>query len=530
MSGAFVTGQRVLRTRLRGLMAAVSFAAFLPAMPAYGQEAGLRGAVSESAINDTLFGQAAYAPLSAESAPDAGAPADTAGSTLARPPSTAVRRRESVRDGTAAPATAVETTVSEEPETTGTVPVGPVESRVDLAPDLEVGPVTAIEGRDRALEEDPYAPLGIRAGSFILRPSVEQGLTATSNADFSANGSAAVLSETTLRLNAISDWDAHSAAFDGYGTFRKTISGEDIQDVEAGIDGAAVFELGNDYQVTGAVGYEIGPESASSPAAIEGTAEQPIRQIFGGSLGIEKDAGRLRLGLTGAVEREVYGNADLSTGGVLSQEDRNNTLSTVVLRGGYAISPAVIPFVEAEVGRRSYDLSVDSSGYARSSDRLGARAGVALDLGEKFSGEVAAGWIREEFDDERLGAVSGLAASAVLRWSPMRGTIVALTGATTVEGTTVPGESGSLLYAGQLAIDRQIRSNLTGNLVLGAAWRDYVGSDGHDLTLNAGAGLTWWLNRYTGLTGRVSHETVTSNLEGRDAETNSVFLGMRFQR
>ena len=66
--------------------------------------------------------------------------------------------------------------------------------------------------------------------------------------------------------------------------------------------------------------------------------------------------------------------------------------------------------------------------------------------------------------------------------------------------------------------------------MLGAAWRDYVGSDGHDLTLNAEAGLTWWLNRYTGLTGRLSHETVTSNLEGRDAETNSVFLGMKLQR
>ena len=511
-------------------MAAASLAAVVCAMPAYGQETGLRGAASEGTINESLFGQASYVPWSPVAVSDEGTSADTAASTAARPPSTAVRRREAARDGPVASRVSVPTAVSEGPETTGTVPVGRVESRVEFAPDLDAGRVRPIEGLARAPEEDPYAPLGIRAGTFILRPSVEQGLTATSNADFSADGSAAVLSETTLRLNAVSDWDTHSAVLDGYGTFRKTLSGEDIQDVEAGIDGAAEFDLGNDYRALGALGYETGPESAASPVAIEGTAEQPIRQVFGGSLGMEKDAGRLRLGLTGAVEREVYGDAELSTGGVLSQEDRNSTLSTVVLRGGYAISPAIVPFVEAEVGRRTYDLSVDSSGYARSSDRLGARAGVALDLGEKFSGEVAAGWIREEFDDERLGAIAGPTASAAMSWSPIRGTIVALTGATVVEGTTVPGESGSLLYSGQLAVDRQIRANLTGNLVLGAAWRDYVGSDGQDLTLNAEAGLTWWLNRYTGLTGRLSHETVTSNLEGRDAETNSLFLGMRFQR
>ena len=55
-------------------------------------------------------------------------------------------------------------------------------------------------------------------------------------------------------------------------------------------------------------------------------------------------------------------------------------------------------------------------------------------------------------------------------------------------------------------------------------------SDGHDLILSAEAGLTWWLNRYAGLTGRVRHETLKSNLPDRDSETNSVFLGVKLQR
>jgi len=78
--------------------------------------------------------------------------------------------------------------------------------------------------------------------------------------------------------------------------------------------------------------------------------------------------------------------------------------------------------------------------------------------------------------------------------------------------------------------ERQIRANLTGNAALGLDWRDYIGIDGHDMTLSAEAGLTWWLNRYAGLTTRVRTEKLTSNLEGRDYTANSIFLGVKVQR
>src|SRR5690606_1210044 len=74
----------------------------------------------------------------------------------------------------------------------------------------------AMEQISRAPEDDPFAAPGIQLGTFLLRPSLEQGLTATSNADGSAGGESAVLSETTLRLNATSDWSRHSAEITGY--------------------------------------------------------------------------------------------------------------------------------------------------------------------------------------------------------------------------------------------------------------------------------------------------------------------------
>jgi len=389
--------------------------------------------------------------------------------------------------------------------------------------------VPAIEGQDFRREENPYAPLGLRVGTFVLRPSVEQGLTWTSNANDSPEGGEAVLSETTLRLRAASDWSLHRANLDASTTIRRSLSGEDVKEAEGDINANLELDLANRLTGRASLGYSFGRESASSPVSIPGVEEQPLRHTIVGTLGIEKGVGPLRLRATGEVSRNQYGDAELVGGGTLSQSDRNSTLALVRLRGGYEISPALMPFIEVEAGRRFYDEERDSAGYARSANRLGARAGVAIDLTEKLSGEISAGWISEDFEDDRLQSISGPSLAASLEWSPMRGTIVALNAATYVEGSTSPGSSGSLLHTGALRLERQMRSNLTGSLAFGASYRDYEGG-GHDLVLSGEAALTWWLNRYVGLTGRARHERQTSNLPGRDYETNSVFMGMTIQR
>jgi hypothetical protein len=413
---------------------------------------------------------------------------------------------------------------------TGTVPVAPVEPVTDEPIDPGAQRAAAIEALDRPAEENPYEAPGVRWGSFTLRPTLETGVTATSNSDFSVDGSSAVLSETTLRLNAASDWAAHSASVESFGTFRKTLSGDEIEEVEGGIEAALELEIGSDYRARGTFTYLATPESAASPVVIADAVDEPMTQRIGGTLGLEKDAGKTRFGITGGIGHDIYGDAELEGGGTLSQKDRDATLYTLALRAGYEISPALTPFVETEIGRNAYVEDVDSAGYRRSSDRYALRAGLALDRGEKFSGEIAAGWMREEFDDDRLAPLSAPSLRADVLWSPMRGTDVRLAGSTVLEDTTTPGESGSVLYATSVTVERQMRANLTGNALLGAAWRDYSGSDGEETILTAEAGMTWWLNRYAGVTGRLRHESISSNLPDRDTKANSVFVGLKLQR
>lgn len=391
-------------------------------------------------------------------------------------------------------------------------------------------PTGAIEGRGRRAEEDAFAPIGIRAGTFILRPRIEQGIGWTSNASSSAGGESSTYSETGLRLNAITDWSRHSANVDADLNWRKSVSGEWIDEVEGGIAGELRLELGHDFNLRTTAGYRVREESASSPSAIAGVEDRPLRHTFDGSLGLSKDVGKVRFGVTGALARNIYDDAKLTNGTTVSQGDRDSTLATARLRVGYEISPALRPFVEAEAGRRFYDEKQDGLGYERSADRYALRTGVELDLREKLTGEASIGWLTERPDDGRLENISGFTAAGRLAWSPVRGTTVELNGSTEVEGTTAAGESGSLLYAGSLAVIRDLRSDLTGRAALGVQLRDYANSSGRDTTTWGEASLTWWMNRYAGITGRARHEIQRSNLPNRDYDATSVYLGMTFQR
>lgn len=272
------------------------------------------------------------------------------------------------------------------------------------------------------------------------------------------------------------------------------------------------------------------PESATSPSLVGDVTNRAQTQDLSGTVGLEKDVGKLRFAIRGSLERTTYGEAELAGGGTISQDDRNSTLALASLRAGYEISPALVPFVEVEIGHRYYDLKTDSLGYRRSADRYGAKLGAEIDLGEKLRGEIAAGFLTEELDDSRLGSISGAVLDASLAWSPVRETTVTLSANSSVEGATSAGDAGSLLHTASLSLERRLRANLTGNATFGASLRDYAGSSATDLTLSAEAGLTWWLNRYAGISGSLRHETFRGADSSRDYRTNSVFMGLTVRR
>lgn len=388
----------------------------------------------------------------------------------------------------------------------------------------------AIERRTVRPDPDPFAPFGIRAGTVTLRPSISQGLRATTNADGSSTGKSAILSETRLRLRATTDWSRHSAFLDFDGLYDKTLSGQEYSAPNVGLRGGFKLDLGDRTTVTGEGGYRYRQEDASAPTAVVGASNRPGVQELDGTLGVRHEFGRFFGQVKGKVDRTTYGQAQFPDGTTLSQKDRNNTFASIALRGGFEMSPAIKPFAEVEIGKLIYDETEDSNGFRRSGMRTALRGGIEADFGEKLSGELALGYLRQSIDDERLSNIDGLSVDGAIKWSPQRGTDVNLGLLTRVEGGTTPNDSGSIFYEGRLGVKRQIRSNLSVNAELSASLRDNKDGSGLDKGFGAEVGATYWFNRFLGLDVSARHRVTRSEVDTRQTSESSVYMGLTLQR
>ncbi|MBV2144275.1 outer membrane beta-barrel protein [Falsochrobactrum sp. TDYN1] len=522
-----IGGSSPLASRLRSLLLA-GVAVAIGSSPIHAQDVGLRGSVTEDVLSASSPGTLANHGLTA---PD---------SSIDAPPT----MEDEFFDPLAQNSTAPDFTVPPEPEpiadepepaglSTDNMRVGAIEP----GPEYGAGrarrvnlPALPEQGRRVTPESDPFAPIGIRTGTFILRPSLEQGIRATSNGDNSSGGSSAVLSETTLRLNAQSDWSRHQATLDASGTLSKSISGQDVSEPRLDIQGDLRFDLDYLTTVNASAGYRLRRESASSPNGVTDALKRPLLHTLDGSLGIERDTGLVFGRATARIQHDMYGDAELASGGTVSQRGRDNSYASIVLRGGFALSPALRPFAEVELGKRIFDERFDPNGYERSGTQYALRGGVMFDRGEKFNGEIAAGFMQANSDDSRLDDVSGPSIAARMNWSPLRGIDVRLYAQTLVDTSTTPGIAGSLLHFASLDVTRQVRSNLSLNGRLDVNIRDNKDGTGTDYTIGAQIGATYWINRFMGFDARLRHEFQTSRVADREYRSNSVYVGVKLQR
>lgn len=479
-------------------------------------------------------------PLNDGAAPSG--PADNSGGLNPEPPSGGTVPAPAERAATAGAAEsrpgrtqAAERPISADEEPARLFEAGAIEQDQEANPaerraDKDNLPVSAIERRTLRPDPEPFAPLGIRAGTVTLRPSLSQGLRATTNADNSSDGGSALLSETRLRARATTDWSRHSAWLDFDGTYDKTISGEDYSAPNIGLRGGFQLDLGARTTVKGEAGYRFRQEDPSAPTTILGTSNRPGVQELDASLGVRHEFGKFFADVKGRVNRTTYGDAKFSDGSRVSQKDRDNNFASIALRGGFEMSPAIKPFAEVEIGKLVYDEKVDFNGFRRSGIRTGLRGGVEIDFGEKMSGEFAIGYLRQGIEDDRLSAVEGLSVDAAIKWSPQRGTDVDIGLLTRAEGATAPGESGSVYYEGTVGIKRQVRANLDLNAKLIASLRDNKDDSGLDKGFGAEIGATYWFNRFVGLDISARHQLTRSEIDTRRSDETSIYVGVTLQR
>lgn len=381
----------------------------------------------------------------------------------------------------------------------------------------------------KAEERDPYEALGIRAGSFILYPSLTATTGYTTNASGSAGAAGAGFGMLEPELFIQSDWARHEATLSLRGSYEKFFDGASPDKPTAAADATARIDFENEWTADLAAGATYSQQNISDASFPAGADTPPGVIGFSSSAALNGNFGRGTFTVAGSVDGTMYENA--TSGGVpMDQGDRTNTDFGGRLRVGYEATASLTPFVEGEISRRAYDRTVDNGGLRRSSTGLTARAGVAFDRGPLLTGEIAVGTTQEDFDDPSLASLSALSVDGSLVWSPTELTTVTFDGSTAINPSTNPASSGSVVYDASVDIAYAWRRNFTLDWTGEINHEHFQGSEEVDTTYDVGMSATWKINRSLHLTAGYVHEWVVSTDPTVDYQSDAVRVKLRAQR
>lgn len=378
-------------------------------------------------------------------------------------------------------------------------------------------------------EDDPWAPLGLRLGTFVATPSVTQSFGYDSNPNRTAGsrrGSA--ISRTEGEVAIRSDWAAHSFTGNlrgGYSYFFSEPSAS-----RPDLTGAANLRLnlGRDTDLDFDLRSSLDTQRPGSPNLGANVRERPNVYTYGGSAGITQRFSRVSVNLRGSVERTSYDDARDTAGLIVRQSDRNAVTYGARARLGYELTPGFTPFVEASIDNRVFDDRLDSGGFRRSSTGVGGRVGSTFEMTRLLTGEASIGYQARSYDDPRLRDLKGLVGDASLAWAVTPLTTVTLRGTTDIADSTLPNVSGSFSRRASVEIAHALRRNWTITGFAGLTRNEFQGIRLTEDNWQFGVRSEYRLTRNVSIRASYVHERLNSTTPGADYTANTFLMGLRF--
>lgn len=386
--------------------------------------------------------------------------------------------------------------------------------------------------RNPRREDDPYAPLGLRLGTITVFPTLEASAGYDSNPSRATTGqprrgSPVVRAETGF--TARSDWSRHEFSADVRGAYSRYTAVPSADRPEASARLGGRIDVTNDTALDGELRGRLDSETPGSANLTSAAQGRPLNFQYGGSVGATQRFNRLAVSLRGSIDRSTFEDARDSNGGIISQQDRNLTQYGLRLRTGYEVTPGLIPFAEALIDTRKYDLGTDRQGFRRDSSGAQFRVGSTFEITRTLTGEALAGYGLRRFEDQRLRDLRGPVVEASLNWAVTPLTTLRLRGTTEFEETTIANSSGSITRRVSAEISHALLRNLVFNGGLSFARADYNGVNRKDDTVRGTLGVDYSITRNVVLRGSYQRERTVSNAPGNNVSSNLWLFGARLQ-
>jgi hypothetical protein len=384
-------------------------------------------------------------------------------------------------------------------------------------------------------ELDPYVPIGMKLGSFLLFSEVKVGTILTDNVlGTKTNTHPDQAFEFSPNVRLQSNWSRHffSAEFDADRSWYKDFSVQDDKTYSASLNGRldvthrthAKLQLGQSQTQEG--------RNSISLTDIAGTQTNVREQHI--TVGADHRFNRLSIEAEGRAS--TYNYSDFGSpfdptvqSGVPTVDIRDYNEDELRLQGTYEFDPRVAPFVEGTLIRDKYKQPIDIFGLRRDSSGYTIQSGLKLSLANQLSGEIAVGWGQQQSVDDKVAPIQGMLLNADLIWLPSPLTMMEFIARSEVSTSTLTDSLGAIDRFYQLSLQHAFWNYLVVGGFVSYEIADYAGSPQVDQRVKEGAKAEYYFNPTWSIYARYEHTDFLSTDSASDFLENEVRIGMRIR-
>jgi hypothetical protein len=383
-----------------------------------------------------------------------------------------------------------------------------------------------------------YQPRGIRAGSFLVYPSVRTAAGYDSNifgnqTDKTDDALYSIEPEITAR----STWARNELRLYARARHLDYLDTRNAGQPSYAIGADGHFGMNLPLRLELGANYgQLIERRDSSAFPLGQVSPARFRQAIGYVRGIY-DAGTIRVIGTADISNFSFStvralNDDGEVVSRISQSFRDHTESRGALRIEAAVAPRIATFVQGSYGHTGYDddrISVNGPAN-RDGNEFQVLGGATFDLA-LFRGELGVGYVRRSYDAPIYSTINGVAFNGRLTYYASPLLTVTAEGSRTVEETAILGSSGFLSTRASVQADYELRRNLILNGNVGYRYNNFRGTPREDKVFRVSSGARYSVSRRWALDANAIYvDRNASNAPGvPDFKQLQVIVGTTFR-
>ncbi len=376
---------------------------------------------------------------------------------------------------------------------------------------------------------EPYDPIGVRVGTFVLFPEVELGFDALSNVFRSPapRADTSIAIRPSARL--VSNWRVHALEFRTSGTLSSFTEFDSENEQGYLVEARGRLDITRRTNLQTTVSRELSQESRSAIDA-SSAGDRADLTTDRATVALQHRFNRLTVQLRGSVTDQQYG--DVTAGPLtLSNADRNITTTEQAVRATWELKPTLSVFSEVAVNQREYERAAQTDLIRRDSAGERYRVGLSFgNTGQILRGEISLGYGIQRPDDPRLADINGILLDSNLAWRVSELTSLLFSARSDVSETTTAFSGGVFTHQVGVEARHAFQRQLIGSAGLSYTMQDFAGVAIDESEWRATLGAEYFLNRETVLFGRYAHTSFSSNLPNTDYSADELRLGIRLRR